>query len=157
MCCCQESESILSGTASSFPLRPFETILWPENGRGPRSFYQIRSAGWRSAGGLHSSFRAPRGLLLPCLSPFFEQDKAGRQRDIFQLPLTLFIITNMKGRERDWVYRTGSLWSLIYLSQAAVGWASFLFVSDVGNWNMNLCWWENKGIERGINLIFSQP
>lgn len=44
--------------------------------------------------------RAPRGLLLPCVSPFFEQDKAGRQRDIFQLPLTLFIITNMKGREK---------------------------------------------------------
>lgn len=68
-----------------------------------------------------------------CASPFFEQDKAGGQRNLFQLPLTLFIITNMKGRERDGVKRTGSLWGLIYLSQAAVGRASFLFVSDVGN------------------------
>ena len=86
-----------------------------------------------------------------------EGRQADRQRDLFQLPLTLFIITNMKGRERDGVYRTGSLCNLIYLSPAAVGWAVSSFVSDAGNWNMNLCWWENKGTERGINLIFLQP
>ena len=102
----------------------------------------------------------PCGSLSSHLSPVWVDKagrQAGRQRDLFQLPLTLFIITNMKGRERDGVYRTGSLCNLIYLSPAAVRWAVSSFVSDAGNWNMNLCWWENKGTERGINLIFLQP
>lgn len=80
-------------------------------GNGARSLHPILPPGqqcgaMRSPSSLPGTPQLAIVLLLSSLSWIRWTD---RLRDIFQLPLAVFIITDMKGREGERVYRTSSL------------------------------------------------